>query len=80
MTILHPHCGHCSQCIDRRFAVLAAGQENEDPAEAYKVELFTDERPPGPDREMSLAYVRSARLIQTDNPNSRRHCLPARAP
>jgi 7-cyano-7-deazaguanine synthase in queuosine biosynthesis len=60
MTIHHPHCGHCSQCIDRRFAVLAAGQENEDPAEAYKVELFTDERPPGPDREMSLAYVRSA--------------------
>jgi hypothetical protein len=60
MTIHHPHCGHCSQCIDRRFAVLAAGQEHEDPAEAYKVDLFTGERPAGPDREMALAYVRSA--------------------
>jgi Queuosine biosynthesis protein QueC len=43
MTILHPHCGHCSQCIDRRFAVLAAGQGQNDPVEAYKVELFTGE-------------------------------------
>lgn len=24
MTTLHPHCGQCSQCIDRRFAVIAA--------------------------------------------------------
>src|SRR5262249_32635630 len=41
MTILHPHCGHCSQCIDRRFAVLAAGQGQNDPVDAYKVDLFT---------------------------------------
>ena len=44
MTMLHPHCGQCSQCIDRRFAILAAGQEHEDPAEAYKVDLFLGER------------------------------------
>ena len=24
-TTLHPHCGRCSQCIDRRFAMLASG-------------------------------------------------------
>ncbi len=60
MTKLHPHCGQCSQCIDRRFAVLAAGQEHEDPAEAYKVDLFMSERQAGPDREMALAFVRSA--------------------
>src|SRR3954452_16631211 len=60
MTRLHPHCGQCSQCLDRRFAILEAGQEYEDPDEAYKVDLFTGERPPGPDREMALAYVRSA--------------------
>lgn len=64
MTKLHPHCGQCSQCIDRRFAVLAAGQEKEDPAEAYKVDLLSGERPAGPDREMALAYVRSASLIR----------------
>ena len=62
MTTLHPHCGQCSQCIDRRFAVLAASQEHEDPAEAYKVDLFTDKRPAGPDREMALGYVRSASM------------------
>jgi 7-cyano-7-deazaguanine synthase in queuosine biosynthesis len=25
MTRMHSHCGRCSQCIDRRFAVLATG-------------------------------------------------------
>jgi len=60
MTRLHPHCGECSQCIDRRFAVHASGHEHQDPAEAYKVDLFEGERPAGPDREMVLAYVRSA--------------------
>jgi hypothetical protein len=63
MTILHPHCGQCSQCIDRRFAVLAAQQEHHDPEEAYKVELFTGERLAGPDREMALSYVRTASEI-----------------
>lgn len=64
MTRLHPHCGHCSQCLDRRFAVLAAGQQEEDPAEAYKVDLFLGERPVGPDREIALAFVRSASRIK----------------
>ena len=64
MTRFHPHCGRCSQCLDRRFAVLAAGHANEDPEEAYKVDLFTGERPPGPDREMALSFVRSASRIK----------------
>jgi hypothetical protein len=60
MTKLHPHCGSCSQCIDRRFAVLAAEQEGEDPTDAYKIDLMLGEREAGPDREMALAFVRSA--------------------
>jgi Queuosine biosynthesis protein QueC len=63
MTTLHSHCGQCSQCLDRRFAVLAAGQQHEDPEEAYKIDLFWGERPAGPDREMALAFVRSASKI-----------------
>ena len=63
MTVLHSHCGRCSQCIDRRFAIIAAGQESEDPAEAYRTDLFLGERRPGPDREMALAYVRSASAV-----------------
>ena len=64
MTKLHSHCGECSQCIDRRFAVLAAGQEHEDPAEAYKTDLFLGNRESGPDRELALAYVRTASNIE----------------
>jgi hypothetical protein len=61
---MYPHCGHCSQCLDRRFAVIAAGQELNDPAEGYKTELFSDERPVGSARELALAYVRSASTIK----------------
>ena len=67
MTRNNPHCGHCSQCIDRRFAIFAAGLASEDPEEAYKVDLFIGERPPEPDREMALAYVRSATRIKQMN-------------
>jgi hypothetical protein len=44
-TKLHTHCGKCSQCIDRRFAVLSSGLEEHDPAEAYKVDLLVGQRP-----------------------------------
>jgi 7-cyano-7-deazaguanine synthase in queuosine biosynthesis len=63
MTKMHPHCGKCSQCIDRRFAVLAAGQEGEDPAEAYSVDLLLGKREAGPDREMALSFIRSASSV-----------------
>jgi hypothetical protein len=63
MKKLHPHCGTCSQCIDRRFAILAAGQEDEDPADRYNVDLLLGEREAGPNREMALAFVRSASII-----------------
>lgn len=60
MTKLHPHCGRCSQCIDRRFGILAAGLAHEDPSDGYKVDLFAGERVAGPDREIALAFIRSA--------------------
>lgn len=64
MTRLHTHCGRCSQCLDRRFGILAAGLDGHDSAESYSTDLFTGERPAGPDREMALAYVRSATAIR----------------
>jgi 7-cyano-7-deazaguanine synthase in queuosine biosynthesis len=66
MTNLHT-CGSCSQCIDRRFAVLSAGQEGEDPTEAYKIDLLQGEREAGPDREMALAFVRFALKVESDD-------------
>jgi hypothetical protein len=40
ITRLHTHCGCCSQCLDRRFAVFAANAAEHDPVEMYKVELL----------------------------------------
>ncbi len=53
----HTHCGVCSQCIDRRFAVLAAGQADHDPAGGYAVDLLTGGRPAGEARVMLTGYV-----------------------
>ena len=59
MTILHTHCGCCSQCLDRRFAVLAAGAAEHDPEEMYKVDLLTGSRDIAIDQTM--ASLSSAR-------------------
>ena len=45
MTRLRTHCGNCSQCIDRRFAILSASLDKYDPADAYGVDLLVGERP-----------------------------------
>jgi Queuosine biosynthesis protein QueC len=60
ITKLHTHCGCCSQCLDRRFAVLAANAAEHDPVEMYKVELLTGERERDDDKTMAESYVRSA--------------------
>jgi len=60
MTKLNTHCGICSQCIDRRFAVLAADAQEYDPKEAYGVDLLTGERDEGEPKAMLAAYVETA--------------------
>jgi hypothetical protein len=60
MTTLHTHCGKCSQCIDRRFAVLASGYGDCEPSEMYKVDLLTGARETQEDRTMLESYVRTA--------------------
>lgn len=54
------HCGVCSQCLDRRFGVLAAGCGDHDPVEGYAVELFRGPRESGAEVAMAEAYVLSA--------------------
>lgn len=56
----HPHCGCCSQCLDRRFATLAAGVESFDPVDRYEVELFGGSRGREQDRTMALDWTRHA--------------------
>ena len=41
-TRLQPHCGVCSQCIDRRFAALAAGLARYDLPARYEKDVFVD--------------------------------------
>ncbi len=65
-TKLHSHCGRCSQCIDRRFATLAAGlTEDEDPPEMYKVDLLTGERTVGETRTMAESFLQRASKLRS---------------
>jgi hypothetical protein len=63
-TVRHTHCGVCSQCIDRRFAVLAACQEANDPGDAYAVDLLTGPRRPGEPKTMLAAYLELANRVE----------------
>ena len=66
-TTQHAHCGRCSQCIDRRFAMLAAGLAAHDPEEAYRFDLMTSPRERVQDKEVALSYVRSAFAYEAIN-------------
>jgi len=57
---MHPHCGACSQCIDRRFAVLAAKLETYDPGEAYALDLVSGDRKTEDERQSLLDYIAAA--------------------
>ena len=63
-----PHCGVCSQCIDRRFAVLAAGQAAHDPAAGYRVDLLTGARGAGRDQTMLAVYAQTAAEVAEMRP------------
>ncbi len=70
------HCGRCSQCIDRRFAMLSKGLERFDPEDAYRVDLMSDARPNGTDREMALSYVRNAVFFGNATPDALARSFP----
>lgn len=69
MTNQHTHCGGCSQCIDRRFAVLAAKADQHDPTEHYKFDVFTQSRDTqdqkkNVDKIMAAAYLERANQVK----------------
>jgi Queuosine biosynthesis protein QueC len=59
------HCGVCSQCVDRRFGILAAGLAEYESADNYAVNLFTGARDPGSALTMIEAYVVRAQKLAT---------------
>lgn len=54
------HCGVCSQCIDRRFGILAAEAADHDPVSDYRVDPLLGARPKREDQIMAVAYARHA--------------------
>jgi len=59
-----PHCGICSQCIDRRFGSVAAGLEEHDLAECYGLDIFSRQLPEGDARTLVLSHISLAREIE----------------
>jgi hypothetical protein len=59
------HCGVCSQCVDRRFGVLAAGLAEHEPADNYAVDLFTGAHEPGSALTTIESYVVRAQKLAT---------------
>jgi len=60
-----PHCGLCTQCIDRRFATIAAGMEAHDLPERYESDIFTSELKEGRDRTHAENYLRLAHELRS---------------
>ncbi len=52
------HCGACSQCLDRRFAILSLGLEGQDPPAAYLTDVITGPRAAEKSRIMALDWTR----------------------
>nr|WP_259374437.1 7-cyano-7-deazaguanine synthase [Calidifontimicrobium sp. SYSU G02091] len=65
MTNQHTHCGLCSQCIDRRFALIAAKADQYDPIEHYKTDVFTQSRNKDDDKIMSASYLERANQVSS---------------
>jgi hypothetical protein len=52
------HCGSCSQCIDRRFALAGAGLLSKDPEQDYASDVFIGARRKELDRSIAVDYTR----------------------
>ncbi len=56
---LEAHCGSCSQCIDRRIAVLAADLAHYDPPEHYETDVLIGDLSKGPKITLAESYIRT---------------------
>lgn len=62
---LYPHCGTCSQCIDRRFAVAYTGRDAlEDEVNGYEKDVFTDELGDGEEKMQAFSIVQFALAVR----------------
>jgi 7-cyano-7-deazaguanine synthase in queuosine biosynthesis len=66
-TTINPHCGTCSQCVDRRFAFVDVDLSQYDESSSYEKDIFTTELEEGEERTHGENYVRSALKIEKMN-------------
>jgi len=64
-TKLQPHCGVCTQCIDRRFASVAAGLAEHDMPSRYEKDVFLSPLKEGEERTHAENYVRFATKLES---------------
>jgi 7-cyano-7-deazaguanine synthase in queuosine biosynthesis len=81
ITNKHSHCGYCSQCVDRRFAIAAAGLEQHDPLSQYRMDVFTESRSErdhvNGDKVLFASYLeRSNQVDRIDSPLGFLRCFP----
>ncbi len=57
---MHPHCGVCSQCIDRQFGFLGAGMQEHDSELGYAVRLTRDPWKKPATRDLVLHWISAA--------------------
>ena len=65
-----PHCGSCSQCVDRRFAIVAAGLTDHDPAAGYGTDVMVGPRETEQSRILALDWVRHAVGFESIDPKA----------
>lgn len=63
-----PHCGQCSQCIDRRVAIVASGLQEQDPAKRYASDVFLGPRKDALERAIAIDYVRHGLELARKSP------------
>lgn len=67
---LRTHCAACSQCLDRRFAIVAAGLANAEPPEMYRFDVLAGARKDERSRTLAVDWTRHAREVDGMDPMS----------
>lgn len=60
METARPHCGTCSQCVDRQFGVRAGNVLQHDPQDRYRMQFVDGDRTEEIDRLLLIDYMNTA--------------------
>lgn len=63
------HCGDCTQCLDRRFAVFATGMEAFEQDVHYSTDVFVGPRGKDRSRQVAIEWTRHARRMAQMTPD-----------